>query len=314
MMNAADSSATNLNGNTDFSNIQIDEDTQWINVYSPMAQENFRAGKSVRLNEPIEITGTPFHSEVCSIVKVNPGSLPQRVLLSLFSNLPNGIQITRHKPPDEQDGYVQYPPNHLAWTQYQGWYPVTRIRSEAFVVAPWEAKNVLNDAHLCHGITNAYCVLAKWEHDNCPPRRALIPLGNDHNNIPGCLHLIDFPCVTLNSWCFRMAVASKIVESLCRASSAACTKVSFQLTGVPKYLWVHFKKHTIPLENTAKALIVTKRTIQKNLVVEMIKDSTVNHFARFDTDDRLNLLKGYLTTKDWADRSTTESPSYSCFQ
>jgi hypothetical protein len=278
MANAANSSVTNLNGNTVFSDIKLDEGTQWINVYSPTAEENFRAGESVRLEPPVAIGGTPYYSEVGAILMVDPRPNPQRVLLSLFLNLPDGIQIC-HEPPEEQYGYIQYPTKHVAWTRYQGWYPVTRIRSEAFVVSPWEVNTACNDAHLCYGMTNSYFVVAKWKHDVLRPSMAFVPLGNDKKNIPGCLHLIDFPSITLNSWCFRTAVALKIVESLCRSSDASSTKVSFQLTGVPKYIWYHFKKRTIPLEMTEKAAIVTKRTTRKNLTAEMIKDRTINHFA-----------------------------------
>ena len=164
---------------------------------------------------------------------------------------------------------------------------------EAFVVCPWEVEAAVNDAHLAVGMTNAYCIVAKWKHDN-PLRRAFQPLGQIQKNIPGCLHLIVNDCATSRNWAFRTTVALKISDVLSKASLTTHTRQSLLFNGVPPSSWEHFKKRTIPDEKTERKGIVTKRTIRKNLVVEMLRDNAVKHFARFDTAPQLALLMGYF--------------------
>jgi hypothetical protein len=165
MMNAAatDADATNLNANTAFSDIKWDEGTQWNNVYCSTAKENFRAGESVELDPPIQITGTNYYAQVGAILRVDQQCDQQRVLLSLFLDVTPDMGI-RHDPPDDQV-YTQYPEKQVVWTRYQGWYPVTRVRREAYVVTPWEVSAGLNDTQITYGMSNAYCVVAKWQHE-----------------------------------------------------------------------------------------------------------------------------------------------------
>ena len=88
MMNAAAAAAedegVDLNADTDFSNIQFDEATQWNNVYCPEANQNFRAGESVELRHPVRVTRTNYNSQVGAILRVNQQCNPQRLLLLLF--------------------------------------------------------------------------------------------------------------------------------------------------------------------------------------------------------------------------------------
>jgi hypothetical protein len=291
MTNAA-AVATRLNSSTAFADIKWDKTTQWNTVYCSNAQENFRAGESVQLHPPVNLIGTTYISEVGAILKVNAASNPPRVLLSLFLNLSKDMAV-RHQPPDGKI-FVQYPSKHVVWTRFQGWYPVSRIRSEAYLVSPWEVNEARNAAYLCYGMTNAYCIMAKWNHEIIPPRSAFHAIGNEKQYIPGCLHLINFESVTHRSWSFRREVASQIALTLSKSSDATRTKQSIHIRGIPLVQWDHFKKHTIPLEATARKSILTTRIIRRNLVIEMMKHRTINHFARFDTTERLSILKGYF--------------------
>jgi hypothetical protein len=162
MMNPANS-GINLNANTPFANIKWDIVTQWNTVYCSNASCNFRVEESVELEPPVEFTGTTFRSEVGCILKVNGTTDPPRLLLSLFLNLSSEMAIC-HKPPDNQI-YVQYPAQQVVWTRYQGWYPVTQIRREAFLVSPWEVNKSKKAANINYGMTNAYCIVALWKHD-----------------------------------------------------------------------------------------------------------------------------------------------------
>jgi hypothetical protein len=295
MMNAAatDADATNLNANTAFSDIKWDEGTQWNNVYCSTAKENFRAGESVELDPPIQITGTNYYSQVGAILRVDQQCDQQRVLLSLFLDVTPDMGI-RHDPPDDQV-YTQYPEKQVVWTRYQGWYPVTRVRREAYVVTPWEVSAGLNDTQITYGMSNAYCVVAKWQHEVLHPARAFCPLGHQKIVIPGCLHsAVTFESVTQRYWFFRSSVAVKIADVLSKGSLAASTKGTIQLHSITPSHWDHLKKWTIPLENTERKGIVTTKTIRKNLVVEMIKDEKSKQFARFDTVPRFDLLKAYF--------------------
>jgi hypothetical protein len=277
MMNAAAAAAENdgvdLNADTDFSDIQFDEVTPWNNVYCPEANQNFRAGESVELRHPVQITATNYKSQVGAILKVNQQCNPQRLLL-----------------------YVQYPSQQLVWTRYRGWYPVTLIRREAYVVAPWEVSDGSNNTHVSIGMTNAYCVVAKWRHDVLHPTRAFQPpITNKKICIPGCLHsALTFKSVTQHYWFFRSTLAMQIANVLSKALLAASTKGTFQLQAITPSHWDHFKKWTIPLEDTEKMGRVTTRCIRKNLTVEMVKSETPKQFARFDTVPQLDLLKAYL--------------------
>jgi hypothetical protein len=281
MMNPFDGAA-NLNGNTAFTDIQWDEGTQWNTVYCPNASCNFRAGESVELKPPVEFPGTTFHSQVGAILQVDATTNPPHLLLSLFLNLSAEMAI-RHEPPHNQV-YAQYPTKQVIWTRYRGWYPVPRIRREAFVVSPWEVNASKNAANLGYGMSNAYCIVASWKHDTQPPRSAFCPLGNGINHIPGCLHLIaDFECCTERSWAFRRQVAEKIVEVLSKSGQKTRTRVCIHIGGIPLSQWNHFKMRTIPPEATEKKGIITKKTTRKALVTEMIRDKTINHL--FVPDD-----------------------------
>jgi hypothetical protein len=255
MMNGTAATAENdgvdLNANTDFRDIQLDEVTPWNHVYCPEANQNFPAGESVELRPPVQITGTNYNSQVGSILKVNQPCNPQRLLLSLFLDVTPGMHI-EHFPPDNQV-YVQYPLQQLVWTRYQGWYPVTLIRREAYAVAPWEVSDGANNTHVSIGMTNAYCVVAKWRHDVLHPTRAVQPITNDKIIIPGCLHLaLTFESVTQRYWYFRSTLALQIANVLSKASLAASTKGTIQLQTITPSHWDHFKKWTIPLEDTEK--------------------------------------------------------------
>jgi hypothetical protein len=171
---------------------------------------------------------------------------------------------------------------------------VTQIRREAFLVSPWEVNESKKAANISYGMTNAYCIVALWKHDTRPPRKAFHPLGNGIKHIPGCLHLIDFECCTERSWSLRRLVAGKIVKVLSKSGNNTHTRVSFNLLGITLSQWNHFKNRTIPLQQTEKKGIITKRTTRKDLVTEMIRDRTINHFARFDTAERLAILKGFF--------------------
>ena len=188
----------------------------------------------------------------------------------------------------------EYPSKQVVWTRYQGWYPVTRVKCEAFVVAPWEINNGENDAQILKGMKNAYCIVAKWNNEVTHPTRAFQRLGNAQNSIPGCLHLIDFDCVTQRNWSFRSTVAVKFADLLSKPSLTTHTQDKICIDGVAKGLWDNFKNWIIPLEQTEREVILTKRTIRKNLVIEMLKDTTIKHFARFDTLARLEMLKDYF--------------------
>jgi hypothetical protein len=282
-----------LNADMPFCDIKGDDEaTQWNNVYCPLATENFRAGESVEVEPPIQIAGTDYIAPVAAILRVSQQSNPQRVLLSLFLSVTQEMGI-RNEPPSTRE-YVQYPVQQVVWTRYQGWYPTTRVRREAFVVAPWEVNAGLNQTHVACGMTNAYCVVAKWHHDVLLPRRAFQPLRDEKVIIPGCLNSINFECVTQRYWSFRSTVAIKIADVLSKSSLTATTKETVQLDNITPSHWDNFKKRTIPLENTARNGIVTTRTIRKNLVLEILRYETSKQFARFDTVPRLELLKAYF--------------------
>jgi hypothetical protein len=180
LMNAAAAAAKNdgmdLNADTDFSDIQFDKVTPWNNVYCPEANQNFQAGESVELRHPVQITGTNYNPQVGAILKVNQQCNPQRLLLLLILDVTPDMRI-EHNPPDNQV-YIQYPLQQLIWTQYQGWYSVTLIQREAYVVAPWEVSDGSNNTHVSIGMTNAYCVVAKWRHDVLHPTGAFQPITN----------------------------------------------------------------------------------------------------------------------------------------
>jgi hypothetical protein len=299
MMNAAvvhenlADGATNLNANTSFSDIKWDEASQWNTVYCPVAKENFRAGESVELDPPMPIIGTNFSSRVGAILRVCQQGEPQRVLLSLFISLAPEMGVPHQDSPQDRD-YLQYPAKQIVWTRYQGWYSVTGIRREAFVVTPWEINAGLNHTQVALGMNNAYCVVAKWHHDALLPGRAFRPLGHDKILIPGCLNLINFDSVTQRYWSFRSTVALKVADILSRSSLPTCPKASIHLENITQSHWDNFKKRTIPLENTERKGIVTTRAIRKHLAVEMLRNSTIKQFARFDTVERLDILKSYF--------------------
>jgi hypothetical protein len=297
MMNAAAAAAENdgvdLNADTDFSDIKFDEVTPWNHVYCPEANQNFRAGESVELRLPVRIPGTNYNSQVGAILQVNQQCNPQRLLLSLFLDVTPDMRI-KHNPPDNQV-YVQYPSQQLVWTRYRGWYPVTLIRREAYVISPWEVSDGSNNTHVSIGMTNAYCVVAKWRHDVLHPTRAFQPITNEKIVVPGCLHsALTFESVTQRYWFFRSTLAMQIANVLSKASLAASTKGTFQVLTITPSHWDHFKRWTIPLEETERMGRVTTRCIRKNLTVEMVKSETPKQFARFDTAPRLDLLKAYL--------------------
>jgi hypothetical protein len=292
-INAAVADAnTIINAVSEFSDIKCDDENQWNNVYCSMAAENFRAGESVEVDPPIQIDNTNYSASVGAILRVNQHSNPPRVLLSLFLNVTADMGI-RHEPPDYQD-YVQYPPSQLVWTRYQGWYPVTMIQREAFVLCPWEINNGNKDSQVSYGMSNAYCVVSKWNHEVLNPKRAFELLGHKKQNIPGCLHLINFESVSRRSWCFRSSVALKIAEVLNRPSLQARIQESVHLSATSESHWDNFKMRTIPDEITERNGIITKRVIRKNLVTETLKNNTINHFARFDTEERFALLMSYF--------------------
>ena len=198
-----------------------------------------------------------------------------------------------HRPPDDRP-YIMYP-SPVVWTRYRGWYPVTRVQREAFVVLPWEVNDSENDAQLSCGMQNAYCIVAKWHHEVPNPRRQFEPIGHAKNSIPGCLHLAtNLDCVTQRCWTFRSTVALKIAEALSKPSLAAATKFSINLDGISNSLWENFKQRTIPLEKTERKGVLTKRTIRKNLAIEMLRGPTTKHFWRFDTPLTMEMLKGYF--------------------
>ena len=284
---------TNLTAVTAFDDIKCHEGTPWNSVYCSTAEESFRAGESVELEPPIHFAGN-HHAPVGAILRVDQQANPQRVLLSLFLKVTADMGIRRHEPPESRP-YIQYPSQHVIWTRYQGWYPVTRVRREAFLISPWEVNGAVNDAQVAYGMKNAHCIIAKWEHDILLPGRAFQPIGNQENNIPGCLHLIGFDCVTYRHWVFRSTVAVKIAEVLSKASLATRTQQNINIPGVHRSSWDNFKKNTIPLgETTERKGVVTIRTVRANLVVEMLRDHAVKHFARFDTAPRLEFLKSYF--------------------
>jgi hypothetical protein len=144
--------------------IKWDEGSQWNNVYCSIADENFRAGESVEVEPPIQTV--PYYSKVCAILQVKQQCTPQRVLLSLFLNASVDMKILQPQP--HLRNYIHYPSNHIVWTRYQAWYPVTRVQREAFVLAPWKINDARNDAHQANGMNNAYCIMAKWDHDYVP--------------------------------------------------------------------------------------------------------------------------------------------------
>jgi hypothetical protein len=283
---------SNLNVVLSFSDIKCDEENPWNNVHCSMAEDNFRVGESVELQQPIDIRPGDFVSHVGAILKVNQHSNPQQVLLSLFLDVSENMRINV-QPPDYRN-YIQYPSQQLVWTRFQGWFPVNSIKREAFVVTPWAVNAGNNDAHLCYGMTNAYCMVAKWNHNVIDPIRAFEVLGHEKIDIPGCLHLIDFDCVTMRYWSFRSTVAVKIADLLSKPSLTTRTQETINLEGISKAHWENFKKRTIPFEKTEREGIYTKRAIRKNLAVEMLKDATTKHFVRFDTVLRFALLKGYF--------------------
>ena len=278
---------------TEFSEITFDIVTGHSTVYCARAGETFRAGESVEIDPPVLFSTPNFRSEVGAILKVDQRSDPQRVLLSLFLNLHDDMEIGRHNPPSHRD-YVEYPSKHLVWTGFQGWFPATRVRREAFVVAPWEVNDSKKDAHVSYGMTNAYCVMAKLNHEVQPARRPFRLIGNDKTSIPGCLHLIEFDCATQRYWTFRSTVALKIANLLSKPSLGTRTQETIHQDGVPKSLWDNFKKRTIPLERTHKNGMLTRRAIRKHQAVEMLTDKIPKHFYRFDTISRIEMLKGYF--------------------
>jgi hypothetical protein len=281
-----------------FSDIKCDEESPCNNVHCSTAADNFRAGESVELKQSVHIFrhdhGGNYSSHVGAILKVNQQSHPQQVLLSLFLDVSDDMGISLQAP--DYRNYILYPSQHVVWTRFQGWFPVTLIQREAFVVVPWAVNAGNNDAHLCHGMTNAYCIVAKWNNSaRVPnPRRAFESLGHDKIDIPGCLHLIDFDCVSMRYWTFRSTVAVKVADILSRPSLTTRTQETINLDGVSKAHWENFKKCTVPLEETRRDGVVTKRAIRKNLAVEMLRDVNMKHFVRFDTLPRFALLKGYF--------------------
>lgn len=281
---------TNLYADVAFSDIKWDEATQWNNIYCPVATENFRAGESVEIDPPIEIGGARnFRSHVGTILQVNQQSNPQRVLLSLFINITPDMGVPPQDSPRDRD-YLQYPSKQVAWTRYQGWYPVTRVLREAFLVTPWEVNAGLNSAQVAYGMTNAYCVTARWNHDVA--RRAFQPLGHDENVIPGCLHMVDFDSATQRYWSFRTTVALKIADVFSKCALGTTAKQSIHLENITPSHWNNLKKRTIALEDTQRKGIVTTKTIRKHLTVEKLRNATIKQFARFDTERRCSFDRG----------------------
>ena len=113
MMNAtvAADPEPNLNCFTAFSDIKLDQDSPNNTVYCSSAEENFRAGESVELDPPVAIHN--YGSHVGAILKVNQQSTPQSVLLSLFVNVTDDMQIV-HQPPRFRD-FVHYPTKLVVW-------------------------------------------------------------------------------------------------------------------------------------------------------------------------------------------------------
>ena len=124
--------ATHLNSDMAFSDIKLDEASQFNNVFCPVANENFRSGESVDLEPAIPIPGTNYRSQVGAILRVSQQGTPQTVLLSLFINVIPEMGVAHQDSPDDRD-YVQYPTQQVAWTRYQGWYPVTRVWREVLL-------------------------------------------------------------------------------------------------------------------------------------------------------------------------------------
>jgi hypothetical protein len=263
--------------------------TKWNTVHCATAGENFQAGESVELEPPVHIGN--YVAQVAAIIKVNQQSSPPQVLLSLFLNYRKEMNLQLH-PPNTRT-YIQYPSQLVVWTRYQGWFPATRIVREAFMVAPWEIDEAIHDSQVTIGMKNAYCIIGKWNHEN--RTRAFESLGHGKNAIPGCLHLaLMANGATQTYFTFRSTVAIKIADALSKASLAARTRQTINIDGIPQSLWDNFKKQTIPAEETERNGILTKRTIRKNFAIEMLRDTTTKYYARFDTFERFELLKGYF--------------------
>ena len=76
----------NLNILTTFNEIRCDSSmNQWNTIHCSMAQENFRAGESVKLAPPVHLHN--YVAQVAAILQVYQQSEPQRVLLSLFTSV-----------------------------------------------------------------------------------------------------------------------------------------------------------------------------------------------------------------------------------
>lgn len=268
-------------------------------VYCSSADENFSAGESVELDPPIPIPirggAHHYYSHVGAILRVDQQSATQRVFLSLFIKVTDEMGIN-HQPPAHRN-YIQYSEHQLIWSKYQCWVPTTRIRREAFVFSPFEVNSGLNDAQVSLGMTNAYCIVAKWNstYGRGPrPSQWFQLIGHDLQNIPGTMHLIDLGCVTHRYWTFRSTVASKIIDVLSKPSLVTRTNESIRLDGISEFDWHNFRRRTIPLEDVERTGIITKRAIRKTLTIEVLRGTTTKHLARFDTTERLDLLKDYF--------------------
>jgi hypothetical protein len=280
-----------LNHRMPFDEIRSNEtSTKWNAVHCSIAGEYFRAGESVEVDPPVHIDN--YVAKVAAILKVDQQSSPQRVLLSLFLNSTTEMKLKLNPPNDRS--YIQYPSQLVVWTRYQGWFPTTRIKHEAFVLLPWEIDEAIYDAQVSIGMKNAYCIVGKWDHEN-PTAQAFESLGHGRISIPGCLHLAMMANgATQRYFTFRSTVAIKIADALSKASLATRTRQTINIDGVPECLWENFKKWTIPFEETERNGILTKRTIRQNFAIEMLRDTTTKNFARFDTLQRFDLLKGYF--------------------
>ena len=286
----SDGNAINVSTTTAFADIKRDVVGRNI-VYCSTPQDNFSAGESVEIDPPFLIPGSTYSAQVATILMVNQQSTTQMVLLSLFISRTDemGIDVA----PPRNRNYIEYPSQHLVWTRYQGWFPTMRVRREALFFTPFEVNSGMNNAQVAIGMANAYCIVAKWHH-NLNPTRQFEFLGHGEQDVPGSLRLIDVGCVTHRYWTFRSTVAGKIADVLSKPSLATRTSNSIHLDAISEFEWQNFKKNTIPLEASERDGVITTRTIRKTLTIEMLRGSTTKHSARFDTLERLDLLRGYF--------------------
>jgi hypothetical protein len=262
-------------------------------VYCPNASACFRPGESVVLQPSITGAGETF-SALATILDVRQkpeAGEVKEVLLSLYLPRHPDMRLRLDRPGDRT--YIVYPIQHVVWTKYKIWCSPNIIVREAFLICPREIEDGTNDSWISVGMSNAYCLVGKWNHERTTGAFQSVGHGSPRLITPFSFpSILQWECTSANRWLFRRRIVIRIVHALSRSALSARTKENFKIDGVTEGDWSNFQCHTI--NATEKNGLLTFRANQGSCNFEVLKTKVDKLFARFDTSVTFLQLKEYF--------------------